>query len=176
MLSMEKLKNLKWKLTRPFKHFYYFCIKLYIYAKLLWSDYEWDYVYLLRVMQLKMRLMSEHMEKDGITVSSTRKAKELKLCVDLIQRIVDNEYGSIALDNISKKYGKIKMDENPIEINGHKYYELNIYHENAPKGTDAYEQESKETRKAFEDAERQRKQDIAYHFDTMKKRLEGWWD
>lgn len=120
--------------------------------------------------------MSEHMEKDGITLSSSKKAKELKLCVDLIQRIIDNEYGNIALDNISKKYGELKLDDTPIYINGQKYYEVNIYREKAPKGTDAYEQEYKESRKAFDDAERQRKQDIEYLFDTMKKRLEGWWD
>lgn len=157
-----------------FKRLFRFTKKLYLYGKLLWDDFEFDYIYLLKIMQLKMRLMSEHMSDRGNTVSSPQKAKELKLCVDLIDRIIYCDYGKIERDKLDEKYGKSIWKETKIE--GTDFYKLDIYREKAPKGTPAYEQAEKEERKVFENAERQKRQDLDYLFDTMKKRIEGWWD
>jgi hypothetical protein len=168
------IKSLKHEVTYPFKRTYRFVVKLYTYAKLLWYDFEFDYVYLLKILQLKMRLMSEHMNESGMTVSSPVKAKELKFCSDLIDRIIKNEYSDLGHDKLEEKYGELKWESHPIENST--FVTMDIYREKAPVGTPEYEQEREESRKVFENAERQRKQDIEYLFDTMKKRLEGWWD
>lgn len=168
------LKSLWYEITYPFKRTYRFIVKLAIYSKLLWSDFEFDHTYLLKVMQLKMRLMSEHMRTKGVTVTSKDKADELKLCVDLIDRIINNEYSNIEQDRLEEKYGKLQWDSKPIENS--KFLSVEIYRDKAPVGTAAYDKEREETHKMYERAERQRKQDIEYLFDTMKKRLEGWWD
>ena len=170
------LKSVKHDIVYPFKRFYRFVIKLFKYGKLLWSDFEFDWIYLLKVLRLKMQLMAENFDKNGITVSAPQKAKELRLCIALIDRIISNEYDTLAHEQLERKYGKLIWDDKPIEIGGKRYYEVNIYRERAPKGTPAYEEERKASSKAFADAERQRKQDIAYLFETMRKRLEGWWD
>lgn len=168
------LNSIKSDITYPFKRTYRFIVKMFKYGKLLWNDFEFDYTYLLKILQFKMKLMSEYMNDKGITVSSSDKAKELKFCVNLIDRILENNYDDIPIKNLEDKYGKLKWESEYIENS--KFLELNLYREKAPKGTEEYDQERKEAQKIVYNAERQRKQDINYLFDTMKKRLESWWD
>lgn len=157
----------------PFKRTYRFIIKLFKYGKLLWYDYEFDYVYLLRVMQLKFNLMAEHFERDGHLMCSERRAEELRLCANLIERIVQNDYSELPLSKLTEMYGEIKWEFTPTEHPSAS--RLHIFRERAKEGTPEYEDEKKKFKKIMEAADAQKQRDIDYLCDTMKK-LQQWWD
>lgn len=168
------LNSVKSDIVYPFKRFYRFVVKMFKYGKLLWFDFEFDWTYLLKILQFKMRLMADNFDKNGITVSAPEKAKELRLCVALIDRILKDEYADMQLEKLKEEYGEVKWDCR--ETDNPKLHSLHIYRERAPEGTPEYEDERKRFRKIMDDAEAQKNRDIEYLFDTMKKRIQGWWD
>lgn len=61
------------------------------YKKLLKNDKDWDYYYLLLLERKKLQRMAEHFSKEVITVDDTMIAKELSLCVRLLDIVLDME-------------------------------------------------------------------------------------
>lgn len=118
--------------------------------------------------------MSEHLETNSITMSAPDKAKELKLCINLIDRIIKDEYADVGLNKVEEKYGKLMWVSKPTD--NPKFVTREIYRTKTPVGTPEYYAERLESSKVYKHAERQRKQDIDYLFDIMKKRIQGWWD
>ena len=168
------LSSIKNEVTYPFKRFYSFITKMFIYGKLLWYDFEFDYVYLLRILQLKLRLMADNFEKRGVTVSAPKKAKEIRICVYLIDRIIDNNYDELLTKKLEEKYGKLEWEFTDTEDS--KFKELHLYRKKAPEGTPEFEDEKKQSLKIIKYSDEQRQRDINYLFDTMKKNIQGWWD
>ena len=58
---------------------------------IIWSDQDWDYVYLLRIMEFKFRRMAHSMEH-GPTLSGPRHARELAICAHLCKRLREDDY------------------------------------------------------------------------------------
>ena len=164
-----------WYITRPFKKVYRFVIKLFKYSRLLWNDSEFDYSFLLELLQFKLTLMAQSFEKHGISVNSRKISKELKLCADLIQRIIEDKYADIELEHIDRKYGELVWESTPVEGNKN-LATLHLYRKKALEGTAEYKQMMDESRKAYKNAELQKQRDIDYLCDTMKKRMQLWWD
>ena len=57
---------------------------------IIWNDRDWDHVYLLRIMEKKMRQMAHLQEKYGITLSRFKKAKQLRICAHFVQKNAEN--------------------------------------------------------------------------------------
>lgn len=173
------IKKIFSNFTYPLKRFYRFIVKLFKYGKLLWSDFEFDYIYLLKILQLKFVLMADFFETKGMTLTATKRAKELRICANLIQRIIDDNYDAIPLKKLDEKYGKIEWGFEPLKDEEHKdkgCSTLNLYRSGAPKGSPEYEAEYKESRKIYEKADAQKQRDIDYLCDMMKKKMLRWWD
>lgn len=167
------VKSITSDIFYPFKHFYRFIGKLFSYGRLLWIDFDFDWIYLLKIMKLKMTRMASAMD-NGMTVSSPRHAKELRHAVAVIDRIIADDYDKLGYEKLEEKYGKTNWQFLPIENSN--FSELLIEREKAKKGTPEYDEEYKETKKIMVNAERQRKADIKYLFEYITKHIEGWWD
>jgi hypothetical protein len=73
---------------------------------IIWEDRDWDYVYLLRVMEAKMRWMSVCLRDHGHLLHSDRYARQLAVCAALAKRIREDNYHEnlIDVDITSYKY------------------------------------------------------------------------
>lgn len=58
-----------------------------VYAPLLYRDRDWDHAYLYDLMAVKMRRMARHHERYGLVKSSSKIARELRVCAELLDRI-----------------------------------------------------------------------------------------
>lgn len=139
----------------PFKRFGRFLVKLKEYIPVLWDDFEFDYIYLLKIMRLKMKRMSEHMDEHGITVSSPRKARELRICTILIDRIIADDYIALQSRKLDEEYGELEFNSEP--TGNPKLHRLILDRKGAREGTKEYEEETKKSRRIHKHAEYMKK-------------------
>lgn len=164
----------KWyDIRHPFRRTYRYLSKLYQYSVYLWDDYDFDDVYIFKILRLKLLRMADFFEKNGMTVSANKHAKEMRIAASLCTRIINNDYMDLPMEQIERKYGKLILDSHPTD--NPRLVKLDI-HRNPKKGTPEYEAERKESIKVYKHAEWQRQNDINYLFDYMKKHVQGWWD
>jgi len=76
------------------------------YRKVLWHDRDFDYSYLLEVMELKLRRMSRHFDEHAIVVDSDKIARECLVAAELCRRLLEDEYGlkDVLNGNYRKRY------------------------------------------------------------------------
>ena len=77
--------ELGWKVTRFVKN-------ILAYREILWHDSDWDYVYLLKMMELKLRRMGQHFTDHGHLVASERVARECRVASALCRRLRNDDY------------------------------------------------------------------------------------
>jgi hypothetical protein len=84
---VEILDRLRWKL-HGIKHGIRNLIR---WAPIAWDDEDWDWEYLARVMEFKLRRSSKS-TKDWNTVGADRCGKEMLICAELIRRLREDDY------------------------------------------------------------------------------------
>jgi len=60
---------------------------------LIWRDRWWDWSYLADMMEYKLRHDAEQFEKRGMSISSKRDARRMRICAELLRRL-SNETAS----------------------------------------------------------------------------------
>lgn len=143
------------------------------YAPVLFYDFDFDWVYILKLLRVKLQRTSDALKR-GHLVSSERHSLELKRLVFLIDRILADDYDKISRERLDAEYGELEHKSEPTD--NPNLNRMILDRPLAREGSLEYLIESKKSMKMFKDAERQKQADIDYLFDTMKKKLQGWWD
>jgi len=145
----------------------------------IWSDRNWDFYFIWTLLHRKLYLMEKHIRQHSHHLYKERDADQIKICVNLLKRILDDEYYENVFKNHDKKWGKTHFNWKKIDGEEFGYKEevcsLDITRENA-KTDEEKAQQTKEFRILSTKVEEQKKQDINYLFDYMKKHIQGWWD
>lgn len=134
-------------------------IQLWRYGPIIWRNRDWDYTFLLKLMEAKFRHMAVECGDKGHHVGSEREGKQLRVCAELCRRIQEDDY-------ICNLTGPVKY---------------NSSFEDHPLGTRVTTEVLKDgapinMRPYYEMAERNRKNDLAYLTTLMRKHLLTWWD
>lgn len=58
---------------------------------LIWTDYDWDYYYLLRLMEKKLEAMSVYHKHHGVTTDASKIARQLNVCRILCNRLREED-------------------------------------------------------------------------------------
>ena len=145
----------------------------------IWSDRGWDFFFIWILLHRKLYLMEKHIRKYSHHLHSDRDADQIKICVNLLKRLLDDEYHENVFKNHDKKWGESHMNWKEIDGEEFGYKQpvctLNITRDNVKTEAEK-KQEQKEFRILSTRVEEQKKQDIDYLFDYMKKQIQGWWD
>ncbi len=136
----------------------------------IWNDREWDYLFLLDILKHKLENDSVYYENDGVTVNSKKVAKQMKMCIALIDRISKDDYSMFMLDKLDEKYGEFIFL--PTEREGY----TSLTRENLKDNEKLHEQYRKDSKRFLDYEVCMRNQDKEYLFDTMKKHIFRWWD
>lgn len=94
---------------------------------ILWRDRDWDYDYLLILMERKLLYMSQHMERYSVHTNQHVCVQKMRLCSKLLRKVREGEYlyetagfhemvftdGSISIKDIGDPKGYI--DSHPTE-------------------------------------------------------------
>ena len=99
-----------------------FVKRLFAYLPILWSDEDWDYMYLMRLIQFKITRMREHMQKHGHHTQVKKMFRRMQIVETLIDRIEHEDYGR------PEYFEWVKRGELQEEF--HKVLERVVYSEN----------------------------------------------
>lgn len=141
---------------------------------IIWKDRNWDHIFIYQILRHKLYLQQKHIREHNIHVGAERDADRMKMCVNLLDRLIEDNYHENASTNHDKKWGESKFEFIPCEDDPN-LSKLNIVYKNVKTDQDE-EQERKDFRRAMEHEKYLREQDKNMLFDTMKKYIEGWWD
>lgn len=53
----------------------------------IWGDRDWDWYYLTKIMEYKLRKMSISFKEEGVCVGSEIHAKNMLICAELLKRL-----------------------------------------------------------------------------------------
>lgn len=139
----------------------------------LWDNWDWDYNFLLKIMQYKMQRMANHIREHNILVRSEEIADELQECCDIITRLQAQEYTPFEEGVMEAEYGKHCMDSLPCEHEGCR--QLDIYFDKARE--EGREEEADAVYTNIRNLAMAREQ-RDYHrlFTLMRDKIQGWWD
>ena len=154
--------------TRPVRDFFGWVSKVYDYALFLWPDRDWDYYHILRTLRFKLeRVRTEIIEADRHS-DALRTAAQIRLCTNLLQRLMDNAYSEVLHENLEAKYGETIFVRLP---EGHFTMKRANVH------TDADEERyRKDIKECFNHELYMQKQDMELFCSKFSKYIRGWWD
>jgi len=145
----------------------------------IWKDRQWDHQYIYMILRQKLHFQEQFIRKDGIHVHNERDADEIKACVILLDRLIEDDYHSNAFKGHDKCWGPAEFeweDVSPEEVEGRVgMKKLNIIHPKVKTEQD-HENERDDFLKACETEDQLRKKDMRNLFLNMYRNIQGWWD
>ncbi len=59
---------------------------------IIWRDADWDWEFLARIMETKLRWMADHHERCGVALGRARDIRQMRVCTELLRRMQADEY------------------------------------------------------------------------------------
>jgi hypothetical protein len=141
----------------------------------IWKDRDWDHYFIYMILNHKLKRMEKAFNSDrAMVLYSKRQAKQIKRCIILLGRLMEDEYHENASIKYHKKWGRPKFDWIPVPDDP-EFSMLEITHDKVKTKEDK-KQEKKEFHRICDHEVKMRKQDVDYLFKYMRKHIEGWWD
>lgn len=91
------------------KNIKYGVMNFWKYKSIIWNDRDWDYYFLLNLMEFKARNMSNEIRRYGDTVDSENKADELERFACLIKQLKEENF-DFHSDIVHAEYGDLSYD------------------------------------------------------------------
>jgi hypothetical protein len=86
-----KLKHL-WRVIKDFPSDLWWNLKNYYrWAPILWNNYDFDWAYMARIMEFKLRLMIENTDYWHV-VGAEKSKREMQITAHLLKRLIDDDY------------------------------------------------------------------------------------
>lgn len=121
------------------------------YRRVLKNDGDFDYGFILIMLQYKLRRTREHIIKHNILMDATKIGAQIQVVEKLLQRVIDDKYEAKYWRKLERKHGKTLFKSRRKDI--------------ANEVISASEM-------AFED----RKADLKKAFDIILEQIWHWWD
>jgi hypothetical protein len=86
-----------------------FATKLREYRAFLKDDHDWDWLYILRLLQYKLRRTREGIVYNRIVADRQRIAQQIRQVERLFERVREDRYFDEISTGFKKKYGQLKM-------------------------------------------------------------------
>lgn len=133
---------------------------------ILKEDEDWDFYFLLKVMNFKLEKMEEHIGKHGHSEDSKAIAKELDEAGYYLRQLIEDDF--FDHDTLDKKWGETKLVFNS---------DNSVTFTNAKIKTDDDRKQYHKDFAAEVEKEDERKQFALDKFcQIFKTKLFGWWD
>jgi len=163
----EKIKDVKRNLIYGVKN-------LWVWFPVIWNDRNWDHQFIYKVFRYKLHLTEQLIRNNGHHLYHIKDADKIKICVNLLDRLMKDEYHEMTFKNHDKKWGESKFDW----IEAKEYpnmTELKITYPNVKTDKDK-ENEKKDFQRCSKHEAALREQDLDLLFTNMRKHIQGWWD
>jgi hypothetical protein len=118
--------------------------------------------------------MEKNIRKNGIHLRAEQDADKMKLCVNLLDRLIEDDYVHNALKYHDRKWGEGEFEFTPVDGKKH-LTSLDIIRHKVKTPKDK-EQEQKEWRVCLDRSDNLQVQDLELLFKLMRKHIRSWWD
>jgi hypothetical protein len=143
------------------------------YARFLRDDEDWDWAYIILVLQYKLKRTRLCIESNKIVASSKKIAREIKTVEDLFEAVLQDKYYEIVGKDFKKKYGSGKFIHGKKE-QGCNLRSVSIQFRGETKGN--RERIHREFNRLHRKADRALERDLNKAFSLMAKNIRRWWD
>lgn len=137
----------------------------------IWQDRTWDHAYVYRILRHKLTQMISDFEKHVNYIGVEKDIKRMKICVELLKRLEENDYVLKEFEKHEEKWGKLKMWFEPTPNNMSRC----VFHHEHANTKKEIEQERKEARRAYKASDEKRIADLDLLFRILRKYIERWW-
>jgi len=140
----------------------------------IWSDRNWDHTFIYMMLRNKLKNQEQYIRKYGIHLYAERDADNMKVCILLLDRLIEDNYHVMAFKRHDEKWGEANMtwpdyDAKP----GYSILKIDRPNVNT-------EKEKAQERKEFRTCSKHEgyliQQDLDLLFKTMRKHIQAWWD
>jgi len=140
----------------------------------IWKDRNWDHYFIYVTLRHKLHLTEQHIRNHNCHTTAQQDADNIKTCVLLLDRLIADEYHTMAFKKVDEKWGDLVLSSSPCEDRPG-LHSVNITRPNIKTPEDE-KQERKEFKNACEHERYLKQQDKELLFKLMNKYIEGWWD
>jgi len=169
------ISNIWARLTRPFTKTFWWLIKSIQYSIFLWGDFDWDYAYILLLLQYKLKRTREHILDDNIILRSEEVAAQIKHAEDLIQNWRDDNWCEDLQEAHDKKWGERVNLSEPVDVGGQTLFSWEMSREKATT-PELKDQEKKEQRAIYDKQNEAKQKNIDELFSHLHEHIQEWWD
>lgn len=160
---------------------------LYQWFNIIWNDRDWDYHFILKILEHKLRLQANKIGSRNLHEGAKANARDMIICANLINKLKDDYYRDEYIDFIDTKIlfipigdgEKYKMDRKVLRDDLDFYYlkykniHKRVLNGEKPLGESSYD-ERIWTAMNIAEINTNRAYDLL--FKILKERLEYWWD
>lgn len=152
-------------------------VNLFIWFKIIWKDRPWDQSYLLRLIQFKLNTQIKYWIRHDIVRHKGMESdvRLMRICVKLIDIILDETYSMDAMNYIENKYGPsdFKMTPYKKDKDGEQLYSYNFEYEKV--NDDNYKEFNNEQLTLNDIANKQQDKANKLLFHILEERVHYWW-
>lgn len=140
---------------------------LLVWFKVIWNDRNWDYHYIFVILRHKLNLMEKAIRNNNNHTEAERDADQIKECVEILDRLINDVYFDLAYEEYHKKWGEIdfKVRDGRLELNN-----SNV------QTPEDHEEERHDFKNATMKEHVMKENDIHKLFALMRNNIQGWWD
>jgi hypothetical protein len=165
----KKIRNIWRNFIRGIKN-------LVIWFPTVWKDRQWDHQFIYMMMRHKLHLTEQCIRNYGYHVNNIQDADQIKECIDILDRLINDEYHEDAFESHLKIWGKPEIswgnvvhgDDEPLD-------RFNINYPNVRTNEDKKKERS-DFKLACKMEEKLQQSDLHNLFLNMERNIRGWWD
>jgi len=169
------ISSLWGSLTHPFTRTWHWFIKSIQYSIILWSDFDWDYSYILVMLQYKLKRTRLQIEENDLVVSAPQQIAQIKHAEDLIQAYFDDNFCEELYKAHEEKWGDGKMEFTPVPNSTPAVSTMDIRYPKA-NTEEEVEQADQERHEIYKKHEKAKQECLDEIFQHIRKHIESWWD
>lgn len=172
----EKIEDIKWhwhdKIGTLYSWWDNLC-RICDFIPVLWKNWDFDArPGLYRVMRKKLERL-EPCLRNGYHVHGERDAKQVRMAIFVLTRLIEDKYEKEAQAPVDEKWGKLKTSfGEPNELGCSQMF-FNRENANTP---EEKEQARKDFLRAMKHADDRQRRDIEWVFNFIARKHLGWWD
>ena len=147
---------------------------IWLWLPVIWNDRQWDHQFIYSIFRHKLHLTEELIRLHGHHLHHKRDAAQIKYCINLLDRLIKDEYHENAFKNHYEKWGWPSLKfKDAKDYPGRSEALISYPNVNSVKDE---EKEKKDFKIACEKETTLREQDLDLLFKYMRKHIQGWWD
>lgn len=170
--------DFKRDIIQPLRSLKYGIENLIKWLNIIWNDRDWDYYFFLIMMKKKLEGMEHQHRVYSHCIDSEKITKKMRVCIHLLDRIIEDDYCKKEYEDHDKKYGKLDIDSKPSQYdkNGKILTYKMIFNRDKVTNDRIKKYERDDFRRIIKKSDNIKNNDKNMLFDMLRRNIFQFWD